>query len=679
MKWKLTVTALILFAEPALAAEGFWPFSALPIEKMNAELGVVPSGALLRKVEQATLQLGRFCTASLAGPNGLLLTNYHCISSCLQDISKDKEDLVAEGFTSNGSAEERQCPGLFAERPLSDMDVTERFNSALKGLSGKDYADRLKREMSAVIAECLAGEETKTCRVVRYFNDAVFRLQSFKVYRDVRMVFAPEFQSALFGGDPDNFDFPRFGFDMALLRLYEDGLPAPAEGWLSWRNDAPRDGEALIIAGYPGFTFRHFTVSQIRSMRDGYLPWFMTNLSELRGRLIQFSDQRAGSKPLPSSLIYEVENSLKKARGQFEALADADNMAIKENNEIELRNTISVNPELSKAVGSAFEEIAAGEVVYRQIYWQESLRYDLTPSVLWRNARELVAAIRQMAKPADQRDSYYIDENLPTIEQSLFTEIIIDAEVERLALAFGLSKLREYLGTDHSLVRNILGKESPESLARRVVNQTKLGDSNERKKIFRSGLTGLESSEDPLLRIAALVDDAYKALDKRYMDEVDAPQVLAHQRIAVARNFGSRAGQYPDADSSLRLSYGRISGWTDRDGSSVDSCTLVKDLAQRATDHPPYQLPRSWRQSMAKLDMEQPFNCATTHDMIGGNSGSPVIDGNGEIVGLVFDGNFPSLGGTYVYEANRNRAIMLSGRLIQDALRVVYRFPLTGK
>lgn len=520
---------------------------------------------------------------------------------------------------------------------------------------------------------------TQTCKVVRYFNDALFRLQSVKVYRDVRMVFAPEFKIALFGGDPDNFDFPRYAFDMALLRLYENGSPATADGWLSWRNQAPRDGEPLIIAGYPSFTYRHFTISQLRSMRDGYLPWFMTTMSELRGRLLQLADQRVGNNAASSSLIYEVENSLKRARGQFETLADPDVMASKEKAEAELRATISAGPELLTTVGTAYEEIAAAEMVYRQIYWQESLRNDLTPSVLWRNARNLVAAIRQMAKPEAQRDPYYIDENLPAIEQALFTDVVTDPEVEEMSVAFGLSKFRENLRTDHPLVRRILGKESPHVLARRVISETRLADTTERRKIFQLGLSGLETSKDPLLRIAVLVDEAYEALEKRFLEEVDAPQALAHQRIAVARNSSSQVSQYPDADGSLRLSFGRVLGWSDRDGSWVGSCTLVKGLAERSTDYPPYELPQSWRESMPALDNEQPFNCVTTHDMIGGYSGSPVIDIDGLIVGLVFDGNLTSLGGNYVYDINRNRAIVLSGKLIQDALEIIYRVPMQNE
>lgn len=672
MRKILIISLLILAANIAHAGEGFWPFSMVPHAQITKALGNDVSEDVLSRLKRNTLSVGGFCTGALSGPNGLVVTNHHCVMQCLRDISTGSSKLLINGFKTTSREQEKRCPGLSIERQISDTDVSDRFRDALKGLDNDAYAARLDLEIQKLVSQCQAKDDLRTCRVAQYFDGSVFRLQQFDVYRDVRIVFAPETQMGQFGGYFHNFEFPRYAFDVAFLRLYQSGAPVNLPGWLRWRTTTPVEGEPVFVAGFPGGSARNFTTGELLSIRDGLLPWRIAIFSELRGLLIQFGKASSSNYAAAVEPLFQIENSLKRAQGKLKSLQTTNVFEMKAIAEKALIDGNDETRVSRKALQEAYETISAAERKYRNMYSLDALRAEYTPSKLLTRAMELADAVREYAKPEAERNPFYIDGNKETIENNIAVDFEFDEKLEKLTLEFGLRKMQENLGSAHPFIVDILSRDSAESLSKKIVERTQLHRKSERLALFQGGALALARSQDPLIKLAVALSEFYANEDRRFILEVDIPEKRAQQIIHRARWTSGIPDTYPDADGTMRLSYGRLSRVAGGSG-SAGICTTFGEFSEKIVrEHSPFDIPNSWKNRITDISPNQVFNCSTSNDFVAGNSGSVGVDTHGDIVGVFFDGNFSSLGGSYFYDERDNRSIMVPSRAIIEVIEKIY-------
>ena len=499
----------------------------------------------------------------------------------------------------------------------------------------------------------------------------IFRC-SYRKYADVRLVFAPEVSMAFFGGDPDNFNFPRYDLDFSIVRLYENGKPVTTPTHLKWTVAEPKVGQPVFIAGNPGSTERLLTVEQLEGERDLDHPDVLLTLAELRGRLIRFSAESPEHARIAESTLFGIENSYKAYKGRFETLLDPKLMAAKRAADADLKAKLKVDTKLAAVIGDPWSELAKVEAERRQyqseITWLEARAG--YRSTLFGYARSLVRAAAEREKPNGERLREYGESRLPLLKKNVLDAKPIYPELEQLALEFWLSKLRENLTADGAGTKLFLGKESPESLAAKLT-ESKLGDPAYRKKLWDGGMAAIKASDDPLIRFVLATDGASRAIRKTYEDRIAGPADRASEKIAKARFAVYGSAGYPDATFSLRLSYGAVEGWTEK-GVAVPAVTTYGGLWERATGEFPFKLPPRWAAAKGKLNDKTVFDFATTNDIIGGNSGSPLISAKGEVLGAVFDGNIESLGGDFWYDGSVNRSVVASTAAITEALKKVY-------
>jgi hypothetical protein len=671
--------ALSLFASGvALADEGMWTFHNFPADAVKEKYGATINSDWLDRVQRSITRHESGCTGSFVSGEGLVLTNHHCVMKCLSELSSERDDFVAQGFNSVNRAGERQCPAEILSVLMDVEDVTAKVNAATAGLPDAKANEVRKQELGRLEAACVeSSKKTRTgplaCESVTLYQGGQYFLYKYKRYDDVRMVFAPQHAIAAFGGDPDNFNFPRWSLDFSLLRAYENGKPARTPNYLSWRAEGPKAGEATFVAGHPGTTNRLLTVEQLKFQRDTQFPEYLVRNSELRGRLIQWGKSGPEPERIIQRQLQTIENSLKVYRGLNRALLDDRLMADKAAREGGLREFVLSKPELTQSVGSAWDEIANSQERLRQIYGrylylESAVGFN---SSLFRYARQLVRAAEERGKPNELRLREYADSNLQKLSAGLLAQTPTYPELEKLTLSFSLDKMREYLGPDDPVVRELLREESPQSLAEKVIDETKLADASVRKALWDGEAAAVAASTDPMIVLARTIDAESRSLRKIYEDEVQAPVAAAQERIAKARFAAYGTGAYPDATFTLRLSYGAVTGWEEK-GEAVEPFTTLERLYERATGKAPFELPQIWLDARDKLDMTTRFNYVTTNDIIGGNSGSPLIDAEGRLVGLAFDGNIHSLSGNYWYDAAANRAVAVHPAIILTALEKVY-------
>ncbi|MEW6018006.1 MAG: S46 family peptidase [Pseudomonadota bacterium] len=666
----------VLFAlagAPARADEGMWTYDNFPADKVKAAYGVDIDQAWLDRVRGASIRLTNGCSASVVSGEGLVLTNHHCVVDCIQALSSPEQDFVQTGFLTGGREEELKCPGQQAEILTEIVDVTETVQAAGAGLSGQAFNRARDAAVARIEQEACAEDADFRCQVVSLYRGGQYKLYKYRRYDDVRLVFAPEFATAFFGGDPDNFNFPRFNLDMAFLRLYEDGAAAVTPTHLTWVDRAPEAGEPTFVSGNPGSTSRLLTVAQLETLRDLAIPMSQLQRSELRGRLIQFSQQGAEEKRIATDPLFGVENSFKVFFGRQFALNDPAFMAAKAAAESELKARVAADPALARDIGDPWGQIAATQAAYAELY----LPYRQVEAVagggssLFGYARTLVRAAQERAKPNAERLAEFTEARLPLLEKRLLDARPVDLPLEELYLAFWLSKTREYLTTDDPATQLILGKESPEAMAARLAAGSRLADPAVREALWEGGLAAIQASDDPMIQLALRLDPKARELREAWESRVEAPTAQAAEKIARAR-FAVYGDQvYPDATFTLRLSYGQVQGWTYR-GRTIPATTTIGGLYERATGAEPYALAPRWIEARSKLDLDTVYNFVTTNDIIGGNSGSPVVNARGEVLGAAFDGNIHSLGGDYGYDGAINRTVVVSTAAATEALRKIY-------
>jgi hypothetical protein len=675
MKRLIAIGLLACAAAAARADEGMWTFDNFPSAEVKAKYGFAPDKAWLDQVRLSSVRLAGGCSGSIVSESGLVMTNHHCARSCIQQNSTKEKDLMTAGFYATGLTEELKCPEMEVNQLLAITDITDRINAATKGLADKQYNDALKGEMSRAEKECSTDDKTR-CDVVTLYHGGRYHLYRFRRFQDVRLVFAPEADIAHFGGDLDNFMFPRYCLDVSFVRLYDNGQPVKTEHWLKWSPGGAKDGDLAFVPGNPGSTRRSFTVAELEYERDVALPRRLMRLAEERGMLNEFSQRGPEQDRISTARRLSVDNSFKGYKGRYEALLDKNFFAAKVAAEKSFRAKIEGDAGKRSAYGGAWDAIASAKeaerkIVKRYSMLEGSLGTTGFQSALFEHARTLVRAAEELPKPNEQRLREFADSKLPALKQKLFSSAPIYDEFEIETLTFSLTKLREDLGPDDPLLKKLFGKSSARELATTLVSGSQLEDVANRKRLFEGGRTAVEASDDTMIKVARLVDPDTRAVRKQYEDTIESVVKKNGELIGRASFEISGTGTYPDATFTPRLSYGTVKGFP-ADGVPVTPVTRVAGLFDRATGEDPFILPESWVKARGGLDMNTPMNIATTNDIIGGNSGSPVVDREGRVSGLIFDGNIYSLGGDYGYDGSVNRAVAVHSAALLAALDKVY-------
>jgi len=667
----LALTLLVACASSARADEGMWTFDNFPSAKVTQTYGVSPSAQFLNRVQKASLRIAGGCSASLISPQGLVMTNHHCVVECVGQLSTGQQNFVQSGFLAKRLEDEKTCPAFELDQLVQIEDITAKIQGATAGKTG-DAANVAQRAAEAAAQQSCGNDPATRCDVVSLYHGGIYDLYHYHRYTDVRLAFAPEFAVAQFGGDPDNFNFPRYDFDIGIVRAYEHGKPATTPDYLKWSPNGSKSGDLVFVSGNPGSTSRELTNAQLAYVRDIGLPSQLPQLAEYRGVLEEFQRRGAEQEREANEPRFYVENSLKALLGQQRALNDPAFFGTKVAEERKLRDAVSANSTLQSAAGSAWDNIAKLQTLRAQLAprYQAVAGYSFNAGLLG-YARTLVRAAAERKKPNGERLPEFTDQSLVAVAQELSAPVPVFADLEEVSLGLALTKLRETLGTDDPLVKKFLGKEAPDALARRLVAGTKLGDPAVRKALFEGGAAAVAASTDPMIAYAKLVDPDARRIRKDYEARITAPSRAAAERIAKARFAVYGKSVDPDATFTLRLSYGAVRGF-DANGTPVAPYTTVGGLFERATGAPPYALPQSWLAARSTLAPATPMNLSTTNDIIGGNSGSPLIDKEGAVVGLIFDGNIYSLGGDFGYDGTRNRSVAVDSRALLAGLAKVY-------
>jgi hypothetical protein len=668
-----TLLDAFLASSSAQADEGMWTFDNFPSKIVAQEYGFAPSQQWLDHVRAASLRIAGGCSASFASPQGLVMTNRHCVAECVQALSTAQDNFVEIGFIARTAADERPCPDFELDQLTQVRNVTTDVQSAIRGKSG-DAANKALHAEDARLQEACGSDPSTRCDVVSLYHGGIYDVYRYKRYNDVRLVFAPEFAIGFFGGDPDNFNFPRYDYDVGLLRAYENGKPVVSPDYLRWSPEGSKAGDLTFVSGNPGGSSRELTISQLAFDRDVLYPFAIPFNAEYRGQLEEFVTLGPEQAREANERLFFTQNSYKALVGRDQALLDPQFWALKVREERRLRAAVAANPKLAAAYGSAWDDITAIQRIRVRLFTRYALYSGFPSSGLIGYAVTLVRAASERTRPNGERLPEYTDQSLVNVRQEIAAPIPVYKDLEELRLAYWFSVFRRELGTDDAFVRKLLGSESPEQLAHRLVTETHLEAPAVRVGLYDGGASAIAASSDPLIRLAVNIDPDLRAVRKEYEADVDAPTRAAADRIANARFAIYGTSIDPDATFTARLSYGTVKGFPNAEGRFVQPYSTIGGLFENATGAPPYALPQSWLSAGTALDKSTPMNFITTNDIIGGNSGSPVLNRNAQIIGLVFDGNIFSLGGEYGYDSRANRTVAVDSRALLEGLRTVYHF-----
>jgi Peptidase S46 len=665
----LVALSLVLIG-PALADEGMWTYDHFPAEKMRSAHGWAPDAAWLKHAQLASVRLAQGCSASLVSAQGLVLTNHHCARECLSELSDAKHDFIANGFYAGTGEDEKKCPALEANQLVEVSDVTRQMEAATAGKSDRAFHDAERAAKSRIESACGTAADVR-CEVVTLYHGGVYALYKYKRYQDIRVVFAPEEAAAMFGGDPDNFTFPRYDLDATFVRIYDGGKPLKADAYLTFATSGVKQGDIAMVSGNPGGTEREVTLAQLQALRDVIQPFNLYWRSEFRGVLNEFMTKGPAEAQMAGPQRDSIENSLKLLKGRQAALTSGSLVTDKARAESELQKRVAANPKVAFGADNPWDAIAKATAHYQDIYQRLSLLGNMTRlSDLLRYALALDRYAAESVKPNDQRLEEFADANFPAIKQQIISPAPVHAELEKTVLTWWLEKVREYLGTGDADVKALLGKQSPQEIAAAMV-KSKLADAKFRAQLLAGGAAAIDAYHDPLMDFARRLDGPARAVRADYENTVRAVITKNSAAIAKARFALDGQNSYPDATFTLRLSYGIVSGYIEN-GRQIAATTTFGGAFEHATGRDPFKLPNSWVRAEKSIDLKTNLNFASTNDIIGGNSGSPVIGRDGKIIGLVFDGNIQSLGGDFGYDGKQNRAISVDVTGITEALKNIY-------
>ncbi|NBQ90562.1 MAG: S46 family peptidase [Betaproteobacteria bacterium] len=663
----------VMVAQAAWAAEGMWTLDNLPRAALKAEHGFEPDAAWLSHVQRAAVRVGG-CSGSIVSGQGLVMTNHHCVTRCLAELSTRQRPVKAEGFLARTPKDELNCTGLEVLQLQSERDVTAQVQAATQGLTGEAFQKAEDAVRARLARECQQGQAaTRRCDVTVLYRGGQYVLQQYERYSDVRLVWVPEDAIASFGGDPDNFNFPRWCLDAAMLRLWRDGQPVKTPVHFRVEPEGPKAGELLFVPGHPGQTQRSLTVAQLERVRERLATQGIPAASESRGLMHLLSQRPEPTRTWALQAMGGIENGLKVQQGQLQALFTPDLWSMKQAQEQSLKAHVQAKPELRARVGDPWADIERAQQVRRAMEQEVGLIAEggAFSAPHFQYARTLVRGPLERAKPDGQRLREFSESSLPAMERRLKANTPMDLAFERERLEWSLTRMRSVLGPDHPVVRQVLGASSPAQLATQWIQGSKLHDAAERSRLWDGGAAAVELSADPFIALVRAIEPHALALRERFEAQVQAVERQAAQRLALAQFDRDGRSRYPDATGTLRLSFGTLKGW--QEGAvAVPTHTTVAGLRGRHTGAAPFALPASWLVPGAAMAGEVPFNFVTDHDIIGGNSGSPMINRQGRWVGLVFDGNRHSLGGSFFYDSQLNRAVSVHPAAILQSLQFVY-------
>jgi Peptidase S46 len=678
MKRILSILLACIFASSTLATadEGMWLFNEPPKDKIKAKYGFELTQQWLDHVRLSSVRFNNGGSGSFVSADGLTFTNHHVGAGCVQQLSTEGHDYIKAGFYAKTQAEEAKCPNLELNQLVGIEDVTQKVNAGVKpDMSAAEAGAAQRGAMSQVEKDCSTATGLR-CDVVVFYSGQVYNLYKYKKYTDVRLVFAPEFGIAFFGGDPDNFTYPRYDLDITFFRVYENGQPAHIDNYLKWSPAGVKEGELIFVSGHPGSTGRLLTMAQLEFMRDVQYPAALKLFARRIALLQDFSKQSEENARVAQEEIFGLQNSQKAITGYQSGLTDRSIMERKSADEAKLRASFNDDPKNLGAVDPWAEITQAMQTersIYGNLIYLERLRgfAGHLPQI----ARILVRAAEEKPKANQDRIREFRDSALPSLEQQLLSTEPVYKSLETVLLADSLRDMQAALGNDNPDVQKVLQGKAPADAAKYMIANTKLDDVAVRKQLYEGGDAAIEATTDPLILALRTIEPDARAVRKEFEDRIDSVVRRDGAIIAKARFAQSGFTQPPDATFTLRLSYGAVKGYQE-DGKPIPYATDIGGAFQHAEEHgskPPYNLPDSWLKAKPKLDLKTPLNFVSTADIIGGNSGSPTINKQGEIVGIIFDGNIESLPWNFAYSDTQGRAVSVDSRGIQEALRKIYR------
>lgn len=670
MTIRLLFLAGFLAGSTVWADEGMWLVNQFPAQAVKSKYGFEVTGAFLGHIQRASVRFNNGGSGSFISPQGLLFTNHHVGRDCIQKVSSAQHDYVAQGFYAASADGEKKCPDLEINVLLQIDEVTAKVKEGEKpGADTAQVNQARKAAMARIEKECAARTDDR-CDVVTLFSGGRYDLYQYRKYTDIRLVFAPEESIAAFGGDPDNFNYPRYCLDFAIFRAYEKGRPVASKDYLRWSRAGAQDGELTFVAGNPGTTGRLMTMAQLEYSRDKAYPFLHAKLAAAIQALQAFGATGPENKRVAGHDLLSAQNSYKAYTGFLAGLRDPRLMERKAREEKKLRAAVDADPEMRAKYGSAWDDIADA---YRR-FQPASNAYSLTTplfSELFFIARNVLRLPEELKKPDGLRLREYRDSALPSLAQAMYSTAPISDSLEIAMLTEAFRFMRAQLGPDHILVKETLNGKTPEEAAKDYVGTSKLKDVAERKRLA-GDLEAVRKSNDGMIRLARILDPHNRALRQRYEDTVEAALTASAPKIALARFAVEGANTYPDATFTFRIEYGPVKGYV-LNGEKVPYATNFAGLYKRATGVEPYKLPPSWEKAKGALNLATPFDFVTTVDSHGGNSGSPTINTKGELIGILFDGNIESLPNRFVYTDEVSRSVHVAGQGIVEALRKVYK------
>jgi hypothetical protein len=662
--------------------EGMWTFDNLPLRELKERYGFEPSAEWIASVRSASVRFNGGGSGSFVSPDGLVMTNHHIAADTLQKISSPARDYYKDGFLARTPEEEVKAPDLELNVLIGISDVTDRVVAAVAAGSDDAAAARARREAIATIEKESFQRTGLRSDVVTLYRGGRYHLYTYKKYTDVRLVFAPEVAIASFGGDPDNFQFPRYDLDVAFFRAYEGGKPARPAHFLPWGEGGTKEGDLVFVAGHPGSTSRLNTVAHLEYLRDVSLPLSLASLEDREDLLVAYGRRGAEATRQAKQALYQVQNSLKVLRGRLAGLQDPALIGRKAAQEREIRGRIAGDPRKRAAYGPAWDKVASSLEIARRIarpsrLLEGDMAFD---SRLFDIARTIVRLVEEDAKPNAERLREYGDAGRASLERALYSPAPIYSEFEEAKLARSLAFWRRTMGASDPTVVRVLAGRSPEELAHALVAGTRLADVARRKELVEGGREAVAASDDAMIRLARDVDREARAVRKILEDQVEGVQAAQYALIARAVFEHQGTSTYPDATFTLRLAYGAVRAYeiiSKRDSRRVPAYTTIGGAFEHAAAHEnadPFALPPSWMEARTagRLKLDTPLNFVTTADTIGGNSGSPVIDHAGAVVGLNFDRNRFGLARDFGYDDRLGRNIAVDVRGIAEALRSIY-------
>ena len=656
------------------ADEGMWLFNNPPSKQLKASYGFEVTDAWLEHVQKSSVRFNSGGSGSFVSEDGLALSNHHVGADALQKFGDKDHDYLRDGFHARTLAEEKRCLDLELNVLMSIEDVTDRVNAAVKPDVSAEEAFTARRAIINAIEKESFDKTGLRSDVVTLYQGGQYHLYRFKKYTDVRLVFAPEQQIAFYGGDPDNFEYPRYDLDVCFFRVYENGKPAKIQHYLKWSAAGAKENELIFVSGHPGRTSRLFTVAELEYVRDRRLPYALERLQSLEVLLLSFSGRSDENARRAKEDLFGVQNSRKAYIGELAGVLDPKLVRQKQAAEKKLRDAVEES-ERFKDTAVAWEKIANAQ----RVIGENASRYNLLEaghgfhSELFGIARTLLRAAEEKSKPNAERLREYGDAGLDSLQFQLFSEKPIYGDLEQLLLADSFTFMIGKLGYSDPLVQKVLAGKSPQERASELVRGTKVSDVAFRKRLYEQGKAAVDAAHDPMIDLARLIDSDARAVRKIVETQSEAKQ-QAHGQISKARFAIEGTGNYPDATFTLRLAYGTVKGY-EENGRPIPFQTTLAGLYERGAEHknqPPFDIPPRWLERKGKLDLSTPFNFVSTADIIGGNSGSPVINRQGEFVGIIFDGNLQSLVLDFAFTDQQARAVSVCSQAILEALRKVY-------